>query len=40
MPHEYVKFEVDKSKAKMFIYQAAKLDGVISVEIIEQEDNE
>tara|TARA_R100000742_G_C4265542_1_gene83571 strand:- start:670 stop:783 length:114 start_codon:yes stop_codon:yes gene_type:complete len=37
MSHEYIKFEIDKDKSKMFIYQAAKLDGVISVEILEEE---
>ena len=38
MAHEYWKFEIDKSKAKMFIYQASQLDGVISVEYLEQEE--
>ena len=37
MPHEYIKFEVHKDKAKMFVYQAAQLDGVLSVEILEEE---
>jgi len=27
MSHEYIKFEIDKTKAKMFVYQAAQLDG-------------
>jgi hypothetical protein len=38
MPHEYWKFEVDETKSKMFVYQASQLDGVLSVEYLEQEE--
>ena len=38
MSHEYIKFEIDKTKSKMFVYKAAQLDGVLSVEIIEEEE--
>jgi len=37
MSHEYIKFEIDKDKSKLFIHKASKLDGVISVEILEEE---
>lgn len=38
MTHEYWKFEVDKTKAPAFVYQASQLDGVLSVEYLEQEE--
>lgn len=37
MPHAYIKFEIDKDKAPMFVYQASQLDGVLSVAIEEEE---
>tara|TARA_R100000995_G_C3444440_1_gene104960 strand:+ start:682 stop:810 length:129 start_codon:yes stop_codon:yes gene_type:complete len=38
MPHAYYKFEIDETKSEEFFNKARNLDGVLSVEYLEQEE--